>query len=91
MERHAPILEKLTTQISTLLEKYTLQQDEIRRIEQEKSILAQALEEKNAENKSLYNELAQKEKDLENLLEHINTTLGISNNDVAGGGTSVTF
>ena len=72
MERHAPVIEKLTTQISTLLEKYTLQQDEIRRIEQEKSILAQALEEKNAENKSLYNELAQKEKELESLLEHIN-------------------
>ncbi|MDE7217943.1 MAG: hypothetical protein K2N54_07645 [Helicobacter sp.] len=88
MERHAPVIEKLTTQISTLLEKYTLQQDEIRRIEQEKSILAQALEEKNAENKSLYNELAQKEKELESLLEHINKVLGASHSDVAGGGTT---
>ncbi|MBD5166668.1 MAG: hypothetical protein K2M51_00220 [Helicobacter sp.] len=88
MERHAPVIEKLTTQISTLLEKYTLQQDEIRRIEQEKSILAQALEEKNAENKSLYNELAQKEKELESLLEHINKVLGTSHSDVAGGGTT---
>ncbi|MDE6979393.1 MAG: hypothetical protein K2O85_07495 [Helicobacter sp.] len=88
MERHAPVIEKLTTQISTLLEKYTLQQDEIRRIEQEKSILAQALEEKNAENKSLYNELAQKEKELESLLEHINKALGVSHNDVAGGSTT---
>ena len=88
MERHAPVIEKLTTQISTLLEKYTLQQDEIRRIEQEKSILAQALEEKNAENKSLSNELAQKEKELESLLEHINKVLGTSHSDVAGGGTT---
>ncbi|MDE5815941.1 MAG: hypothetical protein K2H55_00325 [Helicobacter sp.] len=88
MERHAPVIEKLTTQISTLLEKYTLQQDEIRRIEQEKSILAQALEEKNAENKSLYNELAQKEKELESLLEHINKVLGTNHSDVAGGGTT---
>ncbi len=84
MERFPPVLERLTGQISTLLERYTTQQAEIRRIEEEKRMLAQSLEEKNAENKALYNEIASKEKELEDISEKIKMVLG-DNNESAGG------
>ncbi|RAX57683.1 hypothetical protein CCZ01_05190 [Helicobacter monodelphidis] len=95
MEGHAPILEKLTSQINSLLERLNQYEQGFRKEQEQRQMLIQALEQKNQEleskNKeivSLYEEIErlegrekEKELELENLANQIQLRLGGTQNE----------